>query len=49
DRATIVIDDEVVTSIAIETPADGGRVGLGAAASSGGIWRNFEIVPTGAR
>lgn len=49
DLATIVIDDEIVTSIAIETPADGGRVGLGAAASSGGIWRNFEIVPTGAR
>lgn len=44
-RATVFIDGEEVTSIEIETPPDGGRVGIGAAAKSAGWWRDLEIVP----
>lgn len=43
DRATAWIDGKEVSSLEIETPADGGRVGLGAAASSAGIWREFRV------
>lgn len=45
ERATVFIDGAEISSVPIETPANGGQVGIGAAAKSAGWWRDLEIEP----